>query len=77
VVVLGRTGGVATLTRVPVSGISEVLTPVPDALAVAADRSGSTLMVATVGGDLLRRYGSAWVTIGPSGQPVSDPTYPG
>ncbi len=77
VVVLGRTGSAATLTRVPVSGISEVLTPVPDALAVAADRSGSTLMVATVGGDLLRRYGSTWVAIGPAGQQVSDPTYPG
>lgn len=76
-VVLGRAGGVTTLTRVPVGGISEVLTPVPDALAVAADRSGSTLMVATVGGELLRRYGSLWVAIGPYDQQVRDPTYPG
>ena len=76
-VVLGRSGDVATLTQVPVGGTSEVLTPVPDALAVAADRSASTLMVATASGDLLRRYGSTWVTIGPSGQQVSDPTYPG
>ncbi|MCL2090535.1 MAG: LpqB family beta-propeller domain-containing protein [Micrococcales bacterium] len=76
-VVLGRVGGVTTLTRVPVSGISEVLTPVPDAVAVAADRSGSTLMVATVSGSLLRHYGSTWVEIGPSDQPMRDPTYPG
>lgn len=76
-VVLGRAGDVTTLTRVPVSGASEVLTPVPDALAVAADRSGSTLMVATVSGGLLRHYSSTWVSIGPSGQQVRDPTYPG
>jgi len=76
-VVLGRVEAVTTLTRVPVSGVAEVLTPAPDALVVASDCMGTNLLVATVDGALLRHDGSTWVGVGPPGQDVRDPAYPG
>jgi len=76
VVVMGRADDVTTLTRVPVSGVSEVLAPVPDALVVAADGVGASLVVATAKGALLRHDGSTWVWVGPD-EKVRDPAYPG
>ncbi|MBU4335272.1 MAG: hypothetical protein KJ548_01750 [Actinobacteria bacterium] len=75
-VVLGHVAGAAVLSRVPVTGPTETLPTVSDAVSVAADVGERTLLVATSEGDLRRYDGRTWVEVAGATQ-VSDPAYPG
>jgi hypothetical protein len=74
--VLGGSGGAASLTLVPVAGPSEQLPAVSDAVAVAADYGERTMLVATSGGQLRRYSGRTWVEIGGL-TGLRDPTFAG
>ncbi|MBU4214628.1 MAG: hypothetical protein KJ792_08240 [Actinobacteria bacterium] len=75
-VVLGHVAGAAVLSRVPVTGPTETLPTVSDAVSVAADVGERTLLVATSDGDLRRYDGRTWVEV-PGAVQVRDPAYPG
>ncbi|MCL2455325.1 MAG: LpqB family beta-propeller domain-containing protein [Micrococcales bacterium] len=76
-VVLGRGAEGSVLTEVPVTGVSRVLAPVPDAAVLAAGGWDRTLLVATSSGELLRRYSDIWIPVGLGEQQVRDLAYPG
>lgn len=75
-VVLGHVAGAAVLSRVPVTGPTETLPTVSDAVSVAAGSGERTMLVATSSGELRRYDGRTWVEV-PGASAVRGPAYPG